>query len=146
MVKITSVFCFCFDLFCLFGLFGCAWAMQKFPDQGQNPSQSSNPKPQQWQCLILKLLSQQGTLSFKLCVFYHKFREWHWFVLQTRSLGVQELPTDSSGSQDVKRSGGTWPRITGVVEPLLWGTHTCTHILLFRLSLQILAHHSISVF
>ena len=35
--------CFCFVLFC----FGCTYSMQKFLDQGVNPSNSSNNKLQQ---------------------------------------------------------------------------------------------------
>ena len=57
--------------------------------------------------------------------------------------------TDSFSSQDVEEKWtdtAVSPFITGVAEPLLWGTCTHTHVLLFQSSLQILAHLSIPVF
>ena len=57
--------------------------------------------------------------------------------------------TDSSGSQDVEERWtdvAASPLITGVAEPLLWGTCTYTPVLLFQSSLQLLAHLSIPVF
>ena len=57
--------------------------------------------------------------------------------------------TDSFSSQDVEEKWtdtAVSPLITGVAEPLLWGTCTYTPVLLFQSSLQMLAHLSIPVF
>ena len=80
-LKIYMCMCVCiyiYFFFFFFFRFGGTYGMQKFPGQGLNLHCSSDPwpKPQQWRCWTLNLLSHQGTPWFSKSGWISEFPSW----------------------------------------------------------------------